>query len=237
MNMVYNFSSFSVLPGLCIGCQRLTDRKLDLCEACEALLPANTPNCAHCALPLPVSAPSCGRCQNETNHFNNAVSAFVYGGEIATHIHAFKYHRKLAQGRVLSELLAQKIQSNIASNELPDMLIPVPLHWLKLIRRGYNQADEIARILSLHLNLPIQRKALARVQRGSTQSDLSRKQRLVALKAIFATRNHHLIKGKNIALIDDVMTTGATASTLARLLKQAGCNTVQVWTLARTPLK
>lgn len=234
--MVYNFSSFRILPGVCVGCERLSQRDIDLCLSCEDKLSHNTRYCGHCALPLYTPAPTCGRCQNETTHFNQALSRFVYEGDISTQIHAFKYHQKLAHGRVLSELLVNSIQARYKPSELPDVLVPVPLHWQKLIRRGYNQAHEISRILSHRLNIPIQHNILQRVQRGLKQSELSRKHRLSALKGVFAVSSKAQITGKHIALIDDVMTTGATASTLAALLKQAGCNTVDVWTLARTPV-
>lgn len=232
--MVYNLSSFNVLPGTCIGCQQNSQRQLDLCQQCEAALSHNTHCCAQCALPLPTSAARCGQCQRDTPPFDRTVAPFQYQGDIAAYIQAFKYRRKLAYGRVLGQLMAAHIHCRY-DTALPDMLLPVPLHWWKLLRRGYNQALELSLTLEHYLGIALQTQTLQRPTAGQTQSELTRQQRLNALQNVFSIEPKANLRGLHVALVDDVMTTGATARTLATLLKDAGCHTVDVWTIARTP--
>ncbi len=114
----------------------------------------------------------------------------------------------------------------------PDSFVPVPLHHTRLRRRGFNQSLEIARVLSRRLGTPFDARCLKRIRASVPQTALPAKQRLQNPKGTFALRRAP--RGRSIAIVDDVMTTGATANEAARVLRKAGVEHVEVWVAART---
>jgi len=145
-------------------------------------------------------------------------------------VQGYKFRRQLASGRILSHLICEYI--TLRELNLPDMLIPVPLHSLRMISRGFNQAYELATYAGRVLNLPLHANALRRQRSTRAQSGLSRKQRRQNLHGAFSWYGARK-PGRHIALIDDVMTTGATVTECARVLKKAGAKRVDVWVAAR----
>ena len=145
-------------------------------------------------------------------------------------VRGFKFKRQLAAGRILSHLVCERIA--LTKPDLPEMLIPVPLHGLRMISRGFNQAYELASYTGKVLNLPLQANALRRKRRTRAQSGLSRKQRRQNLRGAFSWCGPRK-PGRHVALIDDVMTTGTTVTECARVLKKAGAKRVDVWVAAR----
>jgi ComF family protein len=214
---------------LCRSAHKGTD---NLCPFCKAQLPWLQTHCQCCAIPL-VFDGVCGACQTNRPPFSRCIAAFSYEQPIAQLINRFKDNGDLTAGRLLSDLLAEKLQEELI--RYPDLLVPVPLHWRRQFKRGFNQSLDIALRLSTQLGIPCQDQLLTKTRATKPQHNLSRKQRLKNLKFSFEVSSADL-KGKHIALIDDVLTTGSTATTLTNQLLKAGASVVEVWCIARTPL-
>jgi len=140
-------------------------------------------------------------------------------------IHLFKYGRVRTLARPLSGLLAQALPRD----EVFDATVPVPLYWIRRLARGFNQSELLARGLARRSGIPVM-KALGRVRPTPTQAGLSNSARRLNVAKAFRSRD---VRGKRILLIDDVMTTGATAAACASALKQAGARRVALLTVAR----
>jgi ComF family protein len=145
-------------------------------------------------------------------------------------VQAFKFRRQLAAGRVLSHMMCENIIANGIC--LPDVLIPVPLHGLRLAKRGFNQAYELGCHIGRVLETPVLGTALRRRRNTRAQSGLDRKQRRKNVRGAFYW--HGLRRPpRHVALIDDVLTTGTTVSECARVLKKAGAKQVDIWVATR----
>ncbi len=224
-----------VLPNCCILCGCNSHSGRDLCAICESKLPWNHHCCQQCALPFEnaVSAARiCGQCQHKPPAFDRLIAPLRYDFPVDHLINGFKHKHRFHYGRILVEILAQALLQQQAAPAV-DRVIPVPLHWRREFLRGYNQADWLAVRLGRELQRPIERTLIKRTAGTPAQQGLKRKQRLANLKNAFQI--HGKLNGASVALVDDVVTTGSTADTLSKLLKQNGASQVQVWCLARTP--
>ncbi len=198
-----------------------------LCQACAAELPLLGPACLRCAMPLE-SAQICGRCLMQPPVSAHSFSLYRYQAAIKRCITSFKFHQQLQ----FADFFASRMQQQIALREdLPDSLIPIPLHPLRLRQRGFNQAHEIARRLAQSLKLQCQPGLLQRVRYTRSQSQLSFKQRGQNLRRAFSCCTETV--PAHIAIIDDVMTSGHTSAEAAKVLQQHGAETIEVWTIAR----
>jgi ComF family protein len=232
MNMVNRFEQL-LLPGTCLLCGAYSQRAVDICRACELELPALGPHCQACALPLATSADHCGNCLRKAPHFTRTHAGWRYQAQVAQLISQFKYHRQHAFGRVLAELLAAQLQAAYALQAFPELLIPTPMHWWRRLRRGFNQSEQLAQQLSLQLQIPLFAH-IRRVRHSKAQRTLTAAERQRNLRSAF--RVTKALAGQRVALVDDVMTTGATANEISRLLLAAGAAEVHIWCLARTPI-
>lgn len=178
----------------------------------------------------------CGECQNKPPYFDHVQTPWHYGFPVDALITRFKHHGKWPLGRLLGSLLSHHLQNAFAQG-LPraDLLLPVPLGKQRLRQRGFNQAGMLADWLHTHLQLPSQNHLLRRARETDAQQDLDAAARQRNLRNAFALTDPSRVKHKHVALVDDVLTTGATANSLARLLKKAGARRVDVYCLARTP--
>lgn len=219
-----------LLPPRCLLCGARGARGDDLCAGCLGDLAANQPACPSCALPLATPAPACGECLRRPPPFSAAWAAFRYQHPLDLLESRFKFHHDLAAGRVLANAMAMRARE--AAPAAPALLVPVPLHPRRLRERGYNQALELARPLAAALGIPLRRDVLARVRDTPAQTGLDAAARRRNLRGAFVA-----IDGlpDHVALLDDVMTTGATLRECARVLRRAGVVRVDVWTLARAP--
>ncbi len=147
-------------------------------------------------------------------------------------IAAYKYRRRLSYGRSLALLMAEQLIHAYADGTLPELVTAVPLHRWRLIRRGFNQSELVARLLASELRLPY-RALLQRTRATPAQQSLDARQRRSNLNRAFHCPAP--LDGQCIALVDDVITTGATANEISRTLLAAGAGAVHVWCLARTP--
>lgn len=223
-----------LLPPVCVLCGSpgISTKKgvRDLCLACQQSLPWADTQCARCALPLSATAIEalCGRCQTHPPAFESCLSPFHYHAPLDHMLQGLKFNGRLAQARLLGELMADWLGSIVESP--PDQLIPVPLHADRLRERGFNQAIELARPISQRLGVPLNLQSVRRILATPAQSDLSRKQRLKNIRGAFEASQP--LKG-HVVIVDDVMTTGSTADELANTLLKAGADRVDVWVCAR----
>lgn len=235
--MVYtwlNNIQFALLPGQCVLCRAPSKRQRDLCLPCEEQLCSPWCRCQHCGLPTSIDASSCGQCAKRGFPFQYCIPLSLYRAPINQLITAIKYQRDLAAAAVLGQLLAQQLRYFYRDEPMPDVLIPVPLHWRRQWRRGFNQAHHLAAILGGQLALPVQGNCVIRARATPSQQGMNRQQRKRNLRRAFTIPRAP--KGSHVALVDDVVTTGTTASLISALLLEHGATRVDVWCLARTPL-
>jgi len=238
----------AVLPQNCVLCS-LPSSDSPVCTACAADFPTLTGNtCPRCALPLhpqgtPADAlaersgnhPNCPDCQRRPPSFDAATAVWSYTFPIDTLIRDFKYGHHLYLGSFFGGYLATTLQARwqATGGELPDLILPTPLHPSRLQARGFNQAAEIARHTAKYVNRPWSSTHLQRVHDTPAQAGLGRDARWANLRGAFACTTS--LTGLRILLIDDVMTTGATLSACADALRYAGAQQIDVAVLARTP--
>jgi ComF family protein len=217
-------------------CAEPAEENIPICMACETELPWLGDHCQTCALPLPGTGLTCGQCLKQPPAFERVAAPWSYSFPLDTLITRFKHSAKWPFGRLLADLLAQYLQHRFDEDlNRPDALVPVPLATKRLRQRGFNQAAMLARWLGGHLDIPCDETLLLRTQDTSAQQDLNAEARKKNLRNAFALTPGAQIKGRHLALVDDVLTTGATAQALARLLMEAGAARVDVYCLARTP--
>ncbi|MFC3716127.1 double zinc ribbon domain-containing protein [Luteimonas soli] len=222
-------------PARCLACGEAGRPGRDLCTACAASLPWNRHACAHCAIPLPAVADhgapqACGACLRKPPPVQATNAAFVYAAPLDRLLPRFKFHHDLAAGRLLSQLMAQAF----ADAERPQALLAVPLHRARLRARGYDQALELARPLARTLRIPLLPDTLRRTRATAPQSRLDAAHRKRNLRGAFTVAPGTRLPG-HVALLDDVMTTGATLHAAAIALRRAGVVRVDAWVCARVP--
>lgn len=204
-----------------------------ICDGCAADLPRNPAPCRRCAVPLPTAAPpgsECPACQRRPPAFDRTIAPLLYQAPVDDLIARFKYHHHLDLGRVLATMLAGAVQEQ---SRRADLLLPVPVSPPNLAVRGFNQAAELASQLSRQLGVPWTANRLRRDRGGRHQRGLDRQARLRNLRGVFSS---HGELPARVAIIDDVVTTGATVEEISRTLRAAGVERVEVWAVARTPI-
>jgi ComF family protein len=216
-------------PPRCLVCAQRGHGARDLCLACHHVLPWNTSACRTCALPLPEAAPACGHCLKRLPPLDLVHAACLYARPLDRLLPRFKFHGDLAAGRLLSQLMADACMHL----PRPDALIAIPLHRTRLRQRGYDQALELARPLARMLRLPLRDDMLLRRHATAPQSELSALARRRNVRRAFAVDAVTL--PAHVALVDDVMTTGATLHAAAVALRRAGVQRVDAWVCARVP--
>lgn len=197
-----------------------------LCTGCRADLPwLDINHCSSCAHPLP--APGlCGHCIAEPPHYDSVIAACRYAFPLDGLIQAYKYNGRLVAGPALASLLAGRVYSR------PDLIVPIPLTAQRLRERGFNQALELARALGLQMGVPVDAQICVKTRDTLPQTRLPWKQRSKNIRGAFVVEGS--VAGCHVAVVDDVLTTGATLGELARNLKRAGAVTVTGYVIART---
>lgn len=202
-----------------------------LCRACEVALPVIATSCQTCALPLPIAASACGRCQKQPPAFDRIQAPLAYTFPVNSMISRFKYQGERVMVRPLTTVLAEQLQHQEAPR--PDLILPCPIHPRRYRSRGFNQAAVVAAALGRALDIPVDYNLCARPRAMPPQTGLDRAARLGNLRGAFVLNGR---PPAHVAIVDDVVTTGATSDQLARTLKSGGAESVSVWALARTPL-
>src|SRR5258706_3156889 len=200
-----------------------------ICAACEAALPLlASSRCEGCAFPVP-SAGICGECLARPPAFDDADAVYAYRFPLDRLVGRFKYAGDLAAGRWLAVRLAQRVRALVR----PDLLVAPPITPARMPGRGFNQSVEIAKVIGRTLGVPLATAALRKVRETEPQPGLRKRERRSNLRQAFHCRL--ALSGEHVAVVDDVITTGATAEEIARVLKAAGAGRVSIWAVARTP--
>jgi competence protein ComFC len=193
------------------------------------------PFCERCGLPFQgdlTSSFECTNCRELELHFTSARSAVVARTVVLEAIHRFKYQRAWWFEYFLADLLTREAAPALRGQHW-DFIVPVPLHPLKEREREFNQAEILARHLSVATNVPLNTKLLRRISPTLTQTRLTKTERAKNMRGAFAIARGVNLNGERIVLVDDVFTTGATTNACARALQAAGAGAVCVWTVAR----
>lgn len=228
----------SLLPsggGLCVTCLE-PQARFGLCTPCRQDLPANRWHCRCCALPLAYAGNEvlCGQCLQDPPPFTRVIAPWRYRFPVDGMIQRYKYNGQRAFARPLIHDLAENLMSVLETTpeRRPDLLVASPMHPARRRKRGFNQAADIAEHISGRSGIPWSADLVVRSRRTRPQRGLNREERLANLRGIYRVTRPPPAK---IAIVDDVVTTGATARSLTEALLDAGAQEVQIWALARTP--
>jgi len=235
----------TVLPSSCVLCKgSVSHHNNCLCNLCIANLPWLLNKCPRCSIPF---APNklCPDCQKTPPVFRRCISAVEYKiGAVDKLIMNIKRNPFCPEIEELSRLLAHTIEQAYQGTCIPSIIIPVPLHWRKLMSRGFNQSSSIARIVASHFShTKVHENLFIRPKHSSPQHLKTKKQRMLDMRNVFTMHIGHnkvqgdaqlTFSGKSVAIVDDVVTTGATVNALARTLLNSGAKYVDIWSIART---
>ena len=227
-----------IYPQVCqlCGAQRATAEEGYVCARCwQGVRFIKPPFCDRCGLPFEGDITTrfeCSNCREMDLHFRFARSAVVAAGPTLEVIHRYKYRRALWFEPFLGDLLVRAAKPELRAADW-DVIVPVPLHPLKQREREFNQAERLAGWLSRATGIPVNPRVLRRTIPTRTQTKLTRQERAANVRQAFACRDGARLSGARAVLLDDVLTTGATTSACAGVLRQAGAADVSVWTVAR----
>lgn len=219
-----------------------------LCALCRLALPLNTHACEHCALPLDGEEPR--HLQSQRTDYANPICAaclskpladralvpLLHAGPAAHLVHRLKFSKGEIEGLTLAQTMLTHVNM-LPSAEHPDLLIPVPMAYWPAVRRGFNQSMALASHIAQALKLPVAGDLLTR-RRGPAQHTLSRARRQQLAAGSFQWRGQRAtrrLQGAHVAVIDDVLTTGATAREIIKILRFQGAARVEIWCATRTP--
>ncbi|MDH0301378.1 MULTISPECIES: ComF family protein [unclassified Pseudomonas] len=220
----------------CLLCDEPAEQPYPLCMACERELPWLDEQCRRCALPMALDGLVCSTCSRQPPAFGQVIAPWHYGFPIDTLVSRFKHNRQWPLGRLMAQLLGHALAHRYGEGlPRPDRLLPVPLSRRRLCQRGFNQAAMLAHWLARQLQLPCDERLVERSIDTPTQQGLGARARRRNLRQAFALPPESRLDGLHLAVVDDVLTTGATAQAIARLLLGAGARRVDIYCLARTP--
>jgi ComF family protein len=215
-------------PGVCLGCGCDPGDTSLLCASCsERLEPVPNP-CLACAQPNPLDGTVCPACRLNPPRWQKLIAPLHYTGATREYLLQLKHAQATHFARALCRHSLDRVRQSLPR---PEVLLPVPLHRSRLLERGYNQAQEIARIWAADLDLPVDCRSLSRVRATPLQAGLSASQRADNVRQAFdyAPRRRY----RHVALVDDIVTTGSTVAEITRVLHREGVEYVEVWALAR----
>lgn len=228
-----------IYPRVCLACKDKLDNapaENIICDKCFEKIQRNLPPFCHsCGRHLEKNGflkNICPACRRKILHFDRAFSPYLYSGVIKELIHEFKYKNKEFLGAALAGFMLEFAREyNLPMDDF-HCVVPIPLHKTKLREREFNQAKILAGCVAKEFKKDLLADTLIRSLNTKTQTDLQIDERFENVKGSFSVVDKRDISGKNILLIDDVLTTGATSSEAALALKEAGANIVFVLTLA-----
>lgn len=220
----------------CVHCQRtLSVARHGLCSYCNKQI-SRVPYCGCCGTSLAENALHCGYCLRNEPSWNRMVVIGRYNDPLSVLIHRFKFQNQFWLDRTLARLLLLAVRDARCTHQLvlPEVILPVPLHHFRHWRRGYNQADLLTKWLSRWLGIPQRNDLLKRIKQTPTQRGLVATARRQNLRNAFQVSSAVKKSGyQSVVIVDDVITTGATLNEIAKQLRKAGVEQIQVWGLAR----
>jgi len=223
-------------PPVCTLCGASTRAGEYLCEQCEAkAMRIVSPFCQQCSEPFEGAITTeftCANCAHRTIYFDAAVAAYRGRGIVRQVIHDFKYGHQVHLRHLVARWLCAAFDDERLSGRQLDIIVPVPLHPTRRRERGFNQASLLAELLSARTSIRC-KAVLKRVRYTTTQTALDRAERIENLHDAFRLRKNADVRGLQVLLIDDVLTTGSTLSECACVLKRAGAISVYAATAAR----
>lgn len=217
----------ALLPQRCLLCGAASGN-FPLCADCHSGLPRHAmPICSVCALPTPMGG-VCDTCLQHPPAFDATRAAFTYSFPLDALLKTLKYSGQL----IVTDIVADELATMLATTPPPDLLIPMPLHPTRLQQRGFNQAMEISRRLTKLSGCTLSPDSVIRIRHSEPQASLPLAQRAKNVQGVFAVTQD--LSGKSVAILDDIMTSGASLNELAKTLKKAGVVRVECWVAART---
>ena len=218
----------------CIFCdEEIFDNNIySTCDNCYKNLPfIKEKVCDRCGDVIKSMATYCNRCQKSKTNYDKARSVFYYKDEIRSCIKRFKFDGCKYLYKPLAQFMAEKYKEE---KFYCDVITYIPIHETRLKLRGYNQAALLAKELSKILNVEFAENALLKIKKTMPQAELNYKQRQTNLIDVFKVGNKSVFKNKNVLIVDDIFTTGATIDNCASVIKKAGANKVFALTVAHT---
>lgn len=226
-----------VFPPVCQVCGQRSC--IALCAAClqevQFLEPPWCPRCGRPFPPLATGEGECADCRNHRRAFDLVRCVGPYEDPLRECVTALKYRGRIRLAEDLGRLLARRLEATLTEADVatPDCVVPVPLHWRRRWRRGYNQSLLLGRELARAFGGLELAPVLVRRRHTRPQTKLDRRARLANLRGAFSLRRHAKVAGKHVLVVDDVMTTGATLNECAKVLKRARCAGVMCLTVCR----
>jgi len=225
-----------IFPKTCLICNQIITDGNFCAKDWNELHFLQKPACNICFQPFEFKIDDemvCGKCLQKRPEYFKAVAVLGYNENSKIIITRFKYYDQINLAKYFAELMFKEMQEILPDI---DFIAPIPLHKLRIIKRKYNQAALLAKNITIFSNKKLILDLLVRTKNNQPQAKLSQKMRRRNVAGIFKTKEKYLteVRGKNVLLIDDVITTGATAESCAQELKRAGVNKVYVLTLAKT---
>lgn len=221
-----------IFPNVCVSCECIIDENLNLCSECNKKINFLTKHyCNVCGAVISDNIHTCGKCIINPPPFKVLRSVFAYDQHSRNMIINFKFFDNLNYVKIYANWIHQANQNTFQNAEV---IIPIPLHKMRLFKRKYNQAALLAKELSKLSNLLYTPFAIKRFRHTTPQAGLSLKQREKNLKKAFSTSNKKIIENKIMILVDDVVTTGATVRSCSQEILNSGAKEVRVLSLART---
>jgi competence protein ComFC len=228
-----------IYPKKCLACRSKLEASSGdglVCKKCWDSINRNLPPFCHCCgrrLQRPALFKNlCPPCLRANLHFDRAFSPFIYDGVIKELIHELKYKNKDYLAPLFGRLMSEFVKEYNLPIGLLDFIVPVPLHKTRLREREFNQAELLSNSLAEEFKKIVLTDALIRHRHTKTQTDLKTEERFLNVRGCFSVKRPEVVRGRRLLLVDDVMTTAATCSEAARVLKEAGANLVFVLTLA-----
>ncbi|MBF0370509.1 MAG: ComF family protein [Magnetococcales bacterium] len=225
-----------LFPTICAGCRERVGEVDRLCDGCLDALPPQPENiCLRCGEVTAEVRDGCGRCLNDPWRSDAVYCPFAYEGLIKDLIIGFKFGDHSEWAPLLAGLAWQRLSKALQWEEA-DAVMPIPLHWPRLIHRRFNQSALLARELARYLDRPLVTSGLKRIKMTLPQTQLDLAGRIRNVKGAFRA-DRRQVEGRSLLLVDDVMTTGATTAEAVAALKKAGANRVAVVCLSRAGFK
>lgn len=233
LDFTWQSAAALICPAECVWCERPTAEGTRICEDCLPMFISDYYRCQCCASPLPPVVPndSCTRCRSEKRRFSSVVTLGPYRGRLREAVILMKKKRYELLRRAVAELIADELWKQFAATS--PLLVPVPNHWTRNIFRSFCQATSLAQSIALANDWSMATNLVWRNRRTSKQGMLSWTERTKNVRGAFGIKAGSQIKGRHVIVVDDVLTSGATANEISRLLVSAGASRVSVAVAAR----